>query len=190
MTRKKAAAWAIPKAWPVQDATQYRPISWFVPYGNNARTHPPEQVTLLGKLIAAHGPDQPIVVDEKRVILKGHGRRMAAIEAGIEQFTFIQRTGLSEEDKAAMRIQDNAVSLLAGWDKELLRTDITALKASDYDLRLLGFGDVQLVQFTTTPGPPAGFQAFGEDIPTTFCCPSCRHSWSGNPMAGAAKKKK
>lgn len=39
------------------------PVSRIVPYPENPRTHPPEQVTLLAQLLTTYGADQPIVVD-------------------------------------------------------------------------------------------------------------------------------
>lgn len=196
MPKKKTnGSWAVPKSWPVQDPTRYKPLSWFIPYERNPRTHPPAQVAMLAELIKTHGPDQDIVVDENRIILKGHGRRLAAMLAGLDQFLFLQRFGLSEAEKTAMRIADNQVSLLSGWDRSLVYGEIASLQSQGYDVGLLGFGDAQLVQFTTTPGPPAEFQAFGENIPTKHQCPSCGYKWSGNsapppPPAEAPGKRK
>lgn len=157
------------------------PLSRFVPYPNNPRTHPPAQVALLAELIKRHGPDQPIVVDDDWVILKGHGRRSAAILAGLEDFPYVQHRGLPESEKIAMRISDNQVSLLSGWDRELARGEIVQLQQMGYEISQLGFGDAQLVQFTTLPGPPGEFPQFGENIATDYCCPSCGYRWSGKP---------
>lgn len=175
----------IPDHWPVKDPKRYRPIPWFVPYERNARTHPEAQIQLLAQLFKKYGPDQDIVVDEERVILKGHGRRLAAIAAGMKHFPFTQRVGLSGADKMAMRIADNQVALLAGWDFALVQAEIGALKHNGYDVQLLGFGHAQLVQFQTTPGPPQQFPEFGEGIETQFECPSCHYKWSGKPAPGA-----
>ena len=163
------------------------PLSRFVPYPNNPRIHPPAEITILTSLLKKRGADQPIVVDENWVILKGHGRQQAALAAGLEDFPFVQRLDLSEEEKIAIRIEDNSVPLLAAWDRELIRVEIGALKLAGYEMPLLGFGETQLVQFMTTPGPPGSFQVFGEDIETEFCCPKCGYAWSGNAAAGKAK---
>lgn len=168
--------------------TKNWPLAKIKPYEHNPRTHPAEQITLLAELLKRWGPDQPIVVDENEIILKGHGRLRAAADAGLKVFPVIQRFGLSEEDKAAMRIADNQVALLSGWDSELVGFEIKRLQRMNFDMKLLGFGEAQLVQFTTQPGPPAGgFQSFGEDIPTEYRCPKCSYSWSGQPNPGAVK---
>lgn len=160
--------------------TKNWPLAKIKPYEHNPRTHPAEQITLLAELLKRWGPDQPIVVDENEIILKGHGRLRAAAEAGLKVFPVIQRFGLSEEDKAAMRIADNQVALLSGWDSELVGFEIKRLQRMNFDMKLLGFGEAQLVQFTTQPGPPAGgFQAFDETIPVEHECPKCRYRWSG-----------
>jgi DNA modification methylase len=127
------------------------PLDKIIPYPNNPRTHPAEQITLLAKLFVKHGVDQPIVVDEEGFILKGHGRRMAAVEAGMRSFPVVQHKGLSDNDKRAMRLADNQVALLSGWDANLLRLELTDLKAAGFDMELIGFSGVQLVSFMANP---------------------------------------
>lgn len=143
----RAARFVIPAHWPVQDRDRYKPLDWFIPYEQNARTHPPAQVTMLAGLLTKFGPDQDIVVDENRVILKGHGRRLASLEAGLMHFTFVQRFGLSESEKTAMRIQDNVTALLSSWDAALIQGEIGSLKTQGYDILQLGFPEAQLRGF-------------------------------------------
>jgi ParB-like nuclease family protein len=156
------------------------PLHKFVPYPNNPRTHPPAEIVLLAEILKNRGADQNIVVDEDWVILKGHGRLEAAKVAGMLDFPYVQRLGLTEAEKLAIRIEDNAVPLLAGWDRELIAGEIATLKSQGYELSMLGFGDAQLVQFTTTPGPPDEFPSVGENIETKHQCPKCGYRWSGS----------
>lgn len=179
---EKHSVW---KQWPDK---MLRPIPQIVPYPENPRTHPPAQIAMLADLMKRFGPDQPIVVDadDDGYILKGHGRREAAILAGFDVFPIVERTGLTEAEKIEMRISDNQVGLLSGWDQRIISMQVGALKDRGYDLKLLGFGDQQLVQFTTLPKPPDQFQSFDENIKTAFHCPcGCDFRWSGNPLAGA-----
>lgn len=172
------------------------PLDRIKEYPHNPRTHPPAQIDLLASLFRKFGADQDIVVDEKGVILKGHGRKLAAIKAEMPDYPVTQRLGLSEDDKRSMRISDNQVALLSGWDNDLIRFEIEALKRADYPMELLGFGEAQLVQFTTVPGPPAGgFPEFGDDIAVEHECPACSYRWSGSskpkePEPPAAPKSK
>lgn len=172
--------------WPAR-SVEMRRLDKIKPYPNNPRTHPPAQIDMLAGMMKRHGVDQPIVVDDDGVILKGHGRRLAALAAGFERFPVVVHKGLSDAEKRAMRVADNQAALLAGWDTELMRLEVGELKIAGYDLELLGFGEAQLVSFTTTPGPPGEFPEFGDDIETKYCCPSCGYRWSGDPLAGANK---
>ena len=183
------AAFTVEESWPGMREEVW-PLSKIYEYPNNPRTHPPAQISLLAELIKKYGPDQKIVVDEEGVILKGHGRRAAALLAGLKEFPVVVRLGLSETEKIAMRIVDNQVMLLGGYDSELIRGEISLLKQSGYELALLGFGETELVQFMATPGPPDSFDQYGEDIDVDYACPKCNHRWSGNPLAGLEKKKK
>jgi hypothetical protein len=194
MTKKKRDAFTLEDAWP-EMKREVRLLGAIHEYPNNPRTHPPAQVVMLSELLKKFGPDQDIVIDgDDDVILKGHGRLMAAHLAGLKEFPCTIRYGMSDADKIAMRISDNSVSLLSGWDREIIHGEIAQLKALDYDVALLGFGDAQLVQFMTTPGPPNQFPAVGSDLPTDFQCPKCGHKWSGTPVpakkSAKAKKKR
>lgn len=128
-------------------------IGKIIPYERNARTHPEKQITLLAQLIKKYGADQPIVVDENNIILKGHGRRLAAIEAGIKTFPVVRHIGLSEKDKKAIRIADNQVALLAGWDDELLRLEVVELQSQGFDMPMLGFPQDQLIDIFGDEAP-------------------------------------
>lgn len=130
-----------PRAWKMWKLDRIRP------YPNNARTHPPGQITLLASMLKRWGADQPIVVDEAGVILKGHGRLLAALEAGLRDFPVVQRLGLPEEEKKALRLADNQVALLSGWDADLIKGELTELKLAGFDIPFLGFPEIQLRGF-------------------------------------------
>src|SRR5690349_16944205 len=93
------------------DATDARlvDIGQIKPYELNAKKHPVEQVNTLASRIKKDGFDQAIVVDEDFVILKGHGRRLAAIQLGMKQVPVVVKIGLTEAHKRACRIADNKV---------------------------------------------------------------------------------
>lgn len=157
MTAKKKPAPDWPATRPVM-----RPLSQIHPYPNNPRTHPPAQVAMLAEIMRKRGVDQPIVVDEESVILKGHGRRLAALAAGFEEYPIVEHRGLSDAEKAAMRIEDNQVALLAGWDQELVSGEIASLKLGGYDIKLLGFSEAQLRNWNVGPTPASN----PDDVPT------------------------
>lgn len=143
---KASTAWPGATLWKLEDIK---------PYANNPRTHPKAQIDLLASLLVKWGPDQPIVVDDDGIILKGHGRRLAALQAQMADFPVVQRLGLSDDDKRAMRIVDNQVPLLSGWDQTLVTAEIGILKIGGYDIKLLGFSEAGLRGFGIVSGAAA-----------------------------------
>ena len=125
------------ESWPTDKIGRW-PLSKILPYPNNARVHPAHQIALLASILRRRGPDQPIVIDEDGVILKGHGRRLAALKAGMTGFPVIMRCGLSEQEKREIRLEDNQVSLLSAWDDATLREELTLIDVSP---SALGFDD-------------------------------------------------
>lgn len=121
-----------------------RLLSNIHPNPQNPRTHPPAQIQLLAEIFKRHGPDQDIVVDENGVIIKGHGRHIAATAAGLKDYPVTVRYDMSEADKLAMMIEDNQIALLAGWDNALLQVGLTTLKTAGYDHTLQIFPEAQL----------------------------------------------
>lgn len=150
-----AAPFAVP-SWPAT-TPKLIPLREIIPYPQNPRTHPRAQITLLAELMKRHGVDQPIVVDEAGVILKGHGRLAAAHEAGFESFPVVRHLGLSDDDKRALRIADNQVALLAGWDSSLIKGELAELKVAGFNMPLLGFAESQLIGWGVASGS-AGLQ--------------------------------
>lgn len=141
-----------PKQFPALEAELW-PLDKIIEYPNNPRTHPQDQIELLARLLK-RGIDQPIVVDEDGIILKGHGRKMAAALAGFTEFPVVQRFGLSESEKRAERMSDNVVALMSGWSSELLRTELGQLQTEGYNLPMVGFTDKQLAALGFAPATP------------------------------------
>lgn len=121
-----------------------RALATLLPYDNNPKKHPPEQIRALAKSIQEHGWTQPIVVDENNVILAGHGRRLAALELGLTEIPVLVRSDLTESQKRSIRIADNAIAALGELDLDTLRTEVVSLmQDQDFELSLddLGLGD-------------------------------------------------
>jgi hypothetical protein len=127
-----------------------KPVDWLQPYPGNAKKHPPEQVKRLAATIRAHGWDQPIVTEVDGTIIKGHGRRLAAIELGLTEVPVIVRADLTREQAAAARIADNAAVSLQ-YDTEVMKAELTRLMA---DMPELNIDDLALtgkeLEFLTT----------------------------------------
>lgn len=135
------------------------PIGRVINYAQNPRTHSPEQVSAIAASIKEFGFVNPCLVDANGVLIAGHGRVLAAHHLGRRAVPVIRLGHLTDDQARALRIADNQLGLLSAWDAELIRSEISLLKLSDYPLALLGFGEQELVQFTTTVGPPAAQSA-------------------------------
>ncbi len=114
------------------------------PYPLSAKKHPPEQVQHIARLMAETGFDQPIVVDSKGVIIKGHGRWLAAQKLGLEKVPVVVQAHLTEAQARAARVGDNKVSEF-GWDFDALVEDMRgASELEDFNLELSGFNAREL----------------------------------------------
>ncbi|GIW56267.1 MAG: hypothetical protein KatS3mg082_2671 [Nitrospiraceae bacterium] len=51
---------------------------------------------------------------------------------------------LSEAQRRALVIADNRLAQNAGWDEEMLRVELEALREDDFNLDLLGFEDAEI----------------------------------------------
>lgn len=115
------------------------PVASLVPYAANARTHPPEQIAQIAASIAEFGFTVPVLVDERGVLIAGHGRVLAAQRLGLDAVPAIRLGHLSEAQARAYRLADNQIALNSGWDEGLLAAELRALRTEEFDLGLLGF---------------------------------------------------
>jgi len=115
------------------------PVASLAPYAANARQHPPEQVAQLAASIGEFGFTVPVLVDERGVLIAGHGRVLAAKALGMEAVPAIRLAHLSEAQARAYRIADNQLALISSWDETLLAAELRALRSDEFDLGLLGF---------------------------------------------------
>jgi len=125
----------------VHDRVERVPIEDLIPYANNAKSHPDEQVKKIASSIKNYGWDQPIVVDADDEIIKGHGRRQAAELLGIDEVPVIRRDDLSDAEAKAARIADNKTAE-SPWDDDLLASELELL--GDFEAIELGFDEDEL----------------------------------------------
>ena len=121
-----------------------------VPYVNNARTHNAQQIMKLRSSLREFGFINPVIIDRDFNIIAGHGRVTAAKEEGIKEVPCVFVDYLTEAQKKAYILADNRMALDAGWDEDLLRVEIEALQAEDFDLGLTGFDEKELAAFFDT----------------------------------------
>ena len=114
-------------------------IDKLIPYINNAKTHPKEQILKLRSSLREFGFINPVIIDRDFNVIAGHGRIMAAKEEGIDEVPCVFVDHLSEAQKKAYILADNRMAMDGGWDEELLRIEIMSLEAENFDIGLTGF---------------------------------------------------
>jgi DNA modification methylase len=109
------------------------------PYPNNARTHSKKQVRQIANSIAKFGFCNPVLIDDDKQIIAGHGRVEAAKLLGIDAVPTYRLSHLSEADKRAYILADNKLAEKAGWDKQILAIELQGLIDLDFEIELTGF---------------------------------------------------
>lgn len=132
-------------------AIEYRAIDDLIPFVNNARTHNDEQVAQIAASIKEFGWTNPILVDDGRGVIAGHGRLMAARKLGYENVPTIELEGLSDAQKRAYILADNKLAENAGWDNDLLKIELNGLDDEGFDLSLIGFSQIDLNNLLNDP---------------------------------------
>lgn len=124
--------------------TETREIGALIPFARNSRTHSDEQVAQIAASIREFGWTNPILIDGDNGIIAGHGRLAAARKLGITEVPVVVLDHLTDAQKRALVIADNKLALNAGWDFELLASEIEGLGEDGFDLSLLGFNEDEL----------------------------------------------
>lgn len=121
------------------------------PYANNPRTHSDEQIEQLMASMREFGFTNPILADQDtKEVIAGHGRLLAARKLGLRQVPVIFLAHLNETKRRKLIIADNQLALNAGWDMELLATELSALNEMGESLDVLGFDDEFLDEVLNT----------------------------------------
>lgn len=120
------------------------PVERLIPYARNPRTHTEEQIAQIAASIVEFGWTNPVLVGADGVIIAGHARVMAARKLGTTEVPVIVLDHLTEAQRRALVIADNRLALNAGWDEQMLRVELDALREVDFNLDLLGFADEEL----------------------------------------------
>ena len=141
-------------------------IGKLVPYAKNPRLHSQDQVEQIARSMQQFGQAQLVVVDEQGEIIAGHGRVLAAEHLGWSSVMVGVAIGWSAEQKRAYRIADNQLALNAAWDQSLLKMEIQELHLADFDLPVLGFPELEVVEFLSGLGD--GTQAASVDPDKTL----------------------
>ncbi len=121
-----------------------RGVASLIPFARNSRTHSEAQIAQIAASIREFGWTNPLLIDEDGGIIAGHGRLLAARQLGHAEVPCIVLDGLTDAQKRALVIADNKLAMNAGWDADLLSSEIAGLGEDGFDLSLLGFSDDEL----------------------------------------------
>ena len=139
---------------------EYALVRDLQPYSNNARTHSRKQIRQIANSIQKFGFCNPVLIDDAKQIIAGHGRVEAAKLLGIDAVPTCRLSHLSEADKRAYILADNKLAEKAGWDKELLAIELQGLIDLDFEIEFTGFEmpeiDLVLENAREAKGPSSG----------------------------------
>lgn len=142
-----------------------------VPNPNNPNHHPHSQIELLAKIIKAQGWRQPITISNRSgLIVKGHGRLLAAIHLDADKIPVEYQNYETEAEEIADLTADNRLSELSEMDNDTLVELLQDLEAEDFDLELAGYTEEdmeELLKDLTTMDDPLDDEDEEETIQTT-----------------------
>lgn len=140
----------------------YQPLGVLTPRQTNPRTHTKKQIEQIAASIQRFGFTNPILVDDAKGIIAGHGRVMAARLLGMDKVPTVRLANMTEAEIRAYVIADNRLAENAGWDRELLGLELQYLSDLDidFDVTLTGFElpeiDVLIGELSLADGEDGG----------------------------------
>lgn len=141
-------------------------VADLVPYANNAKKHPKEQIDQIAESISEFGNCDPIAVwhneDGEAEIVEGHGRVMALKQLGIDTAPVICLDHLTDEQRRIYTHVHNQTTINSGFDEQALIEDMDNLNA---DWEALGFEEYMPV---TDEGFGTEFELPDGDKPNVF----------------------
>ena len=111
-------------------------IKKIIPYKNNTKEHPKEQIEKIADSIRRMGFNDPIAVDENNVIIEGHGRLLAAELLELECVPIIILSHLTEVQKKQYRISHNKLTMSSGFNLEILKIELEEIISLGGDLEV------------------------------------------------------
>jgi len=123
-------------------------INSIFPYDKNPRKIPTKAIEMVKESLKNFGWQQPIVVDDKNVIIVGHTRYESAKSLGMQKVP-VCVAKLTKEQADAYRIADNRVNEETGWNYNFLQDELNRLMEKQVDLNITGFTSDELDRMFT-----------------------------------------
>ncbi|MFW9872698.1 MAG: ParB N-terminal domain-containing protein [Candidatus Thorarchaeota archaeon] len=126
------------------------PLDQFKPNPRNPNKHSDYQIDLLVKLFLGHGIRQSITVSNlSGLIVRGHGRLIAAKKAGLKEYPVDYQDYENDEMEFADLLADNRIAELSELDNVLLKDGLEWLDNGSFDMDLTAFDNDALEQLMT-----------------------------------------
>ena len=109
------------------------------PYERNVKIHTDKQVANIARSIKKFGWQQDTVITRDKVLVIGHGRRLAALKLGCEMpYHVVDKDAdeLTDKDIRELRIADNLSNSETGYDFDLGAVEIADLEFDGFDFDL------------------------------------------------------
>ncbi|MFG1303936.1 DNA methyltransferase [Xanthobacter autotrophicus] len=117
------------------------PLTRLKPYPRNARIHSKKQIRQIADSIKRFGFTNPVLIDDGDMILAGHGRVEAARLIGMDAVACLRLSSMSAAEKRAYVLADNKLALNAGWDDDILASELELIlgDVGEIDVGITGF---------------------------------------------------
>ncbi len=144
------------------------PIETVIPYENNPRDNT-DAVDPVAKSLWECGWCNAIAVEglEKRVIVAGHTRLLAAQKLGLKRVPVKPLDHLTPDKIRLYRLLDNRTHEFSRWMEASLQTELDFLTQSDFDMSEFGFSDRELNQILRDEDPVTEGKTDPDSIPET-----------------------
>lgn len=124
-------------------------LSELVPDPLNTKNHPEKQIELIAQSMSKRWTN-PILIDDNKMIVAGHGRRLAALKLGLKKVPVIVLHNLSEAERIQYQIFDNKSAEMAEWNWENLQAQMDRLSELGADLEATGWTSDELEEELTS----------------------------------------
>jgi len=125
-------------------AITYVAVGSLIPYAGNARRHSPKQIKKIVASFDEFGWTSPLIVTRAHEVMCGHGRLEAAKLRGLNEVPVIVIDDLTEAQRRAYVLADNALAEKSSWDREMLATELQGLIELGYDVETTGFDALEI----------------------------------------------
>ena len=169
-----------------------------IPYTGNSKEHPAWQIEQIAEAIKKYGFNVPVLIDEKNIVLAGHGRLLAAKKLKIEEIPTICLSHLNRLEKKAFILADNKLNLNTGFSTEKLISEASEIikEGQEELLKKAGFSDKEIIDMIedididNISELKSDYSEFldntqkrkedqEEEKPKKYmCCPKCNHEWT------------